>query len=256
MRKINRAGLRLIEDHEGMMLTAYDDAQPRKIIDKDTPRSEIKGTLTIGVGHTGPDVYPGQVITSSKARELLATDVREAEHDVTQALGEATINFLTNNQFAACVSLAFNIGGPRFATSTVVKRIKASNYVGAAEAFKLWNKARKYPGGPLVVSDGLVRRRAAEAALFLKPDDGDQPELIVEDRPTSTPAEVTESDTTNTVIGKTVATVGGVITGTGAAWKQIESIGLGAIPTYILIGLFGAACIYLLRKPIKKALGL
>lgn len=253
-RQINRAGLQLIEDFEGMMLVAYDDANPRKKLTKDTPLSEIKGTLTIGIGHTGPDVYPGQVITEYEARRLLQQDVHEAEHDVITALAGAA--YLTDNQFAACVSLAFNIGGPRFATSTVAKRVLMEDYAGAAEAFKLWNKVREYPGGPLVVSAGLVRRRSAEAALFLTPDGSDQPELIADARPTTTPAEVVEGDTTNTVIAKTVATVGGAITAAGAAWKQVESIGLGAVPTYLLLGLFGVACVYLLRKPLRKLVGL
>lgn len=70
----------------------------------------------------------------------------------------------TENQFAAMVCLAWNIGIRGFETSTVLKCHNRGDADAAARAFGLWNKA----GGKVV--RGLVRRRAAEAELYLRPE--------------------------------------------------------------------------------------
>ncbi|KQD16250.1 lysozyme [Acinetobacter baumannii] len=69
---------------------------------------------------------------------------------------------LTQNQFDALVSLAYNIGSGAFKGSTLLKLLNKGDYKGAADQFLVWNKA----GGK--VMKGLVRRREAERALFLK----------------------------------------------------------------------------------------
>lgn len=104
----------------------------------------------------------GQVITEAEATSLLIKDAARFERAV-NALGLK----LTQNQFDALVSLAFNIGTGNFNKSTLVKRLKAGDMAGAAAQFAVWNKARV--NGVLKVLPGLVRRRAAEAALFVKP---------------------------------------------------------------------------------------
>ena len=58
-------------------------------------------------------------------------------------------------------ALAYNIGLGNFAGSTVLKRHKLGNYLGASRAFSMWNR-----GGGRVLP-GLTRRREAEAKLYL-----------------------------------------------------------------------------------------
>ncbi len=69
---------------------------------------------------------------------------------------------LNQNQFDALVSLTYNIGSGAFNNSTLLKKLNKGDYQGAADQFLVWNKA----GGK--VMKGLVRRREAEQALFLK----------------------------------------------------------------------------------------
>lgn len=140
-RSINKAGLDIIREFEGLRLKAY--VCPA-------------GVLTIGYGSTGSHVKPGMVITEAQADELLRSDLRRFEDAVATAAPKAT-----DNQFSAMVSLAFNIGVAAFTRpSTVLRRHLAGDHAGAADAFAMWNKA----GGKVL--PGLVRRRAAEAALY------------------------------------------------------------------------------------------
>ena len=68
---------------------------------------------------------------------------------------------MTQNQFDAMVSLAFNIGGSAFAGSTLVKRLNTGDAKGAADEFPKW----KNSGGK--VMPRLVKRRTAEREVFL-----------------------------------------------------------------------------------------
>ena len=156
-RKINQAGVALIESFEGLRLVAYDDLDPDRQL---KPGDALKGTLTIGHGHTGPDVFIGQTITKTRAQELLLLDLQEAEAGVERAV-KAPLN---GNEFAALVSLAFNIGLGNFGKSTLLRKLNAGDRLGASAEFARWNKA----GGKVL--PGLVRRRAAEAQLFLEPE--------------------------------------------------------------------------------------
>lgn len=74
---------------------------------------------------------------------------------------------VTPNQFGACVSLAFNIGVDAFATSTLLRKLNAGDYAGAADQFLVWDKATDPRTGKKVSLAGLTRRRQAERALFL-----------------------------------------------------------------------------------------
>lgn len=139
-RQINAAGLALIKESEGLRLTAYKDAV---------------GVLTIGYGSTGAHVKPGMVITEALAEELLREDLSRFEDFVSANCSPAT-----DNQFAAMVSLAFNVGNENLRTSTLRRKHLEGDYVGAAAEFPRWNKA----GGKVL--QGLVKRRAKEAQLY------------------------------------------------------------------------------------------
>lgn len=156
-RRINQAGLSLIHGFEKLRLVGYDDGY---------------GVPTIGWGHTGADVKVGQQITEEKANALFAEDIRRFE----QCVAEEVDVPLNDNQFAALVSLCYNIGEGNFRSSQLLKKLNQKNYAGAADHFADWNKA----GEPLRVSEGLVRRREEERKLFLKPV---QPKLATKSVP-------------------------------------------------------------------------
>ena len=139
-RRINQAGLELIKVSEGRKLKAYR-----------CPR----GKPTIGYGSTD-GVVMGMVITEQQAEALLEKDLERFEKGV-NALVKVDI---TGNQFAALVSLAFNVGMGDFEDSTLLRKLNAGDYVGAAEQFPLWIWA-----GDRILP-GLVERRRKEKLLF------------------------------------------------------------------------------------------
>lgn len=141
MMRTNQKGIELIKHFEQCRLRAYRDAV---------------GVWTIGWGHT-KSVKPGLVITQEQADTLLELDLQVFEQAVARAIGDAPT---TEDQFAAMVSLAYNIGAGAFARSTVLRQHRAGHPLRAAAAFMLWVKA----GGKTL--RGLVRRRNAERRLY------------------------------------------------------------------------------------------
>jgi lysozyme len=141
--KINAKGLELIKSFEGLRLEAY--KCPANV-------------WTVGYGSTGPHVKPGLVITPGEAERLLMNDLSRFEAGVAAMVTGAPTS---EDEFAALVALSFNIGLNALARSTVLRRHKQGNKVGAANAFLMWNKA----GGRVL--PGLVRRREAERELYL-----------------------------------------------------------------------------------------
>ncbi|MEM9421093.1 MAG: lysozyme [Pseudomonadota bacterium] len=147
MFSISGEGIALIKRFEGLRLEAYYDDV---------------GVLTIGWGHTGSDVFEGQVITEPQAEDLLAKDLQRFESGVN---GSVKVR-ITQSMFDALVSFSYNVGVGALKKSTALKRLNKGDYEGAAEALTWWNKGRV--GGQLVVLRGLQIRRSAEAALFLR----------------------------------------------------------------------------------------
>jgi lysozyme len=140
--KISAAGLKLIKEFEGLRLTAY--VCPA-------------GVLTIGYGSTGSHVMPGKSITRAQADALLLKDLARFEAGVSELITKP----LTQAQFDALVSFAFNLGCGALEESTLRRRLNGgedANTVIAQELPK-WVKA----GGATL--PGLVRRRAAEVEL-------------------------------------------------------------------------------------------
>jgi lysozyme len=126
------------------------------------------GIPTIGIGHVirkGEPYKVGQAITREESRKLFKKDTVWAVAAVNR-LVTCPIN---QNQFDALVSLVFNIGEDAFSRSTVLRETNRGNFEKAAKAFALWNKSRGR------VLKGLVRRRKAEAKLFLTPVDNSVP---------------------------------------------------------------------------------
>lgn len=149
--KVSAAGRKAIAAHEGVRLTAYPDPATRG------------EPFTIGVGHTSaagpPKVYKGMTITADECDEILSRDLATFERAVEKLV---TVP-LNQNQFDALVSFTFNVGAGNLQKSTLLRKLNAGDYRGAADQFSVWNKAAGK------VMKGLTTRRADEQALFLKP---------------------------------------------------------------------------------------
>ena len=137
---ITKSTLSYITEEEGKRNKAYKDS---------------KGLWTIGVGHL---IKPDEqhlitaTLTDQEVEDLLKSDLKWCSEAV-----ESSVKVpLTQKQFDALYSLCFNIGEGAFRKSTVVKRLNAGDYKGAADAIEMWNK-------PAV----LINRRKREKALFL-----------------------------------------------------------------------------------------
>ena len=126
------------------------------------------GRWTIGYGHT-QTAREGVRITEADAEALLLYDLIQASHTV----NEHVYAPLTQNQFDALVSFVFNIGVRAFRGSPTLRRLNEGRPLDAALTMELWRKADLE--GERIIIDALVRRRAAEKALFLKPMEGWMP---------------------------------------------------------------------------------
>lgn len=138
-----QAAIDLVKQFEGLYLKAY--LCPA-------------GVPTIGWGHTR-GVKMGQSITLAQAEAFLAGDLAGAAADIDRLAPVA----LTANQRGALASFQFNTGA--FGGSTMRTKLLAGDYAGAAAEFDKWVKATV--NGQKVTLNGLVKRRAAEKALFL-----------------------------------------------------------------------------------------
>lgn len=147
--RISEKGIALIKEFEGCRLTAYPDP------------GTGGAPWTIGYGWTHPvdgkPVKPGMTIDQATADRLLKTGLVSYEQDVSRLVRVK----LTQGQFDALVSFVYNLGAMRFSTSTLLRKLNAGDYTGAADEFLRWVS----PGTK--VEAGLRRRRQAERALFL-----------------------------------------------------------------------------------------
>lgn len=142
--KCNEKGLALIRDSEGLRLTSYKCPA---------------GVWTIGHGHTGPDVGPGNKISEETAERLLLKDVAIAEQGVRNLVRVP----LNENQFSALVSFIFNLGETKIRNTTTILVLNKGDYQDFAKRLLLWTKSRG------IELSGLVSRRQKEKALFLEP---------------------------------------------------------------------------------------
>ena len=146
-RQISPHGLDKLKQWEGLKTKAYKDAG---------------GVWTIGYGHTAaagtPAPRQGMVITASEAESILLKDLTQYEAAV-----ENNVNVkLNDNQFAALVSFAFNVGINAFKNSTLLKKLNSGNFDAVPVELRKWVKA----GGKKV--QGLVNRRQAEGYLWME----------------------------------------------------------------------------------------
>lgn len=132
-----------IEAWEGCRLTAYKCPA---------------GIWTIGVGHT-KDVTEHDEITYEQSREMLREDIEE----VKRGLAPFVNVHVTEGQFVALVSLAFNVGVSYVVHQCprLMRALNAGDCEACANEFLDIVKANG------VTLPGLVKRRREEAKLFL-----------------------------------------------------------------------------------------
>lgn len=166
-RDVNQAAIDLVKSFEGIP-----DGNPATVnID---PYLDPIGIWTIGWGHAitwkgrflrgeadraqVKSLYPDG-LTRDQVLALLHGDLVDTGRDVL-ALVTAPLN---DNEFGALVAFTFNVGSGNLGKSTLLRMLNTEDRQGAADQFLVWNKA----GGKVL--PGLVKRRAAERALFLTP---------------------------------------------------------------------------------------
>lgn len=166
--RLSESGLALLRDLEGFRDRAYPD-----------PGSRDGKPVTIGYGSTryadGRPIQLGDTITREQADELLRREVAETE---TAVAGLVKVP-LTQTQFDALVSFAFNVGIGALTRSTLLRLLNAGDYGGAADQLLRWNK------NDGSVMEGLARRRQRERAMFLM---GPAAGLSTDNRPNDAPS--------------------------------------------------------------------
>lgn len=142
--RLSKKGQKFVQSFEGLFLSAYRDPI---------------GVVTIGWGHTNhhlPHFQMGDTWTKEKCEEVFRADMKLFEDEVKKQVKVP----LTQGQFDALVSFTYNCGGGNLAKSSLLRKLNAGDYEGAAQQFQYWNKA----GGRVL--PGLTRRRLAEALMF------------------------------------------------------------------------------------------
>lgn len=135
------------------------------------PYQDQAGLWTIGFGHL---IKPGDGFWSPSnpnGKKSISVDEARALYESDSAAARAAVQSnvrvgLTDAQFAALTSLAFNIGSGAFARSTLVRKLNEGDYAAAADQFRVWNKYTD-DSGELVTSAGLTVRREKEREIFL-----------------------------------------------------------------------------------------
>jgi lysozyme len=139
--KTSQRGIDLIKQFEGCEVQAYQCSA---------------SVWTLGYGHTR-DVSEGDTCTKDEAEQILISDLQEFEGYVNDLVKIP----LDQNQFDALVAWTFNLGPTNLKSSTLLVRLNDNNLGDVPHQLRRWNKA----GGKVL--DGLVRRREAEALLWL-----------------------------------------------------------------------------------------
>ena len=146
---VRKTTINLVKQYEGFRSNAYIDTH---------------GLPVIGYGQSkinGKRVKMGQYISRAKADAELVKELYQIQRLV---LSKVKVK-LTANQLSALTSITYNTGAGILTRSTLIRKLNAGDYAGAAREFPRWNKAHQ--GGRLVPLPGLTRRRLAEQKLFL-----------------------------------------------------------------------------------------
>jgi len=164
--KLSPAASAIIRSFEGIL-----DGDPSTV--NFDPYMDPSKIWTIGWGHA--IWYRGRFLTGEADRALARSlypngltlaecvTLLEADMGKVEAFLNRAFTRLTQPQFDALCSFAFNCGIDALDASTLARKLRQGDIAGAAAEFPRWNKSKG------VVLAGLTRRRAAERALFLTP---------------------------------------------------------------------------------------
>jgi lysozyme len=218
--KISDTGITLIKNFEGFKGKAY--LCPA-------------GKITIGYGHTGPELTLKDEITRERAEQILKKDLQWAEGVVSRHVKVP----LGQHQFDVLVSLVFNIGEGNFASSSLLKMLNKGKYDEVPAQLARWNKITQ--GKKKVVSAGLVRRRQAEADLWIRTSDAPFPmpqevATPVMDKPLAKSRTMANASAAG-VVGTAVATAGVVAPVIEPAGRVMELAQDNTEGFFIVIGL-------------------
>ncbi|MFO0089537.1 MAG: lysozyme [bacterium] len=147
---LNDKGYQLIAKHEGLRLSPY-------LCPANVP--------TIGYGNT---FYPsGKKVTMQDKPITQATAMwmlKETANKFATDVDRLVTSNITQNQFNALVSFAFNLGSAALGRSTLLRKVNLNpKDPSITQEFMKWNKA----GGRVL--SGLTKRRAEEASLYFTP---------------------------------------------------------------------------------------
>ena len=148
--KISQTGINLIKQYEGY---------------KNVPYRCPAGLFTVGYGHVLGDGHTlsdadNRTFTDEELDDFLRADIGRFEHGVSTY---CTV-LLTQGQFDSLVLFSYNLGIGTLSRSTLLKKLNAGDYKGAAKEILRFDKA----GGQVL--KGLTRRRQAEYRLFTQLD--------------------------------------------------------------------------------------
>jgi lysozyme len=222
--KMTSKGLALIKRYEGFRSRAYRDAV---------------GVWTIGYGHTSragpPNVSAGMVISRKQAEKILTRDIDRFARTIRPMIKVD----LTNEQFSALVSFAYNVGPAGFARSSVLKAVNAGQFDNVPHRLSLWVKA----GGRTL--KGLVRRRAAEGELFIKSKPSGEKR---KHRPVK-PVHGKPPEKSTTILAAIVSALAGLVsTFVEVLNSQKTGIFILAVTTIIIL-----ATIWVIRERVRKS---
>jgi len=237
--RTSEAGLALIQEFEGLRLTAY---------------TCPAGILTIGYGHTSaaglPTVTPKMKITKRVALDILRSDLGRFERGVNELLKVE----VSGNQFDVLVSFSYNCGLGALKKSTLLKRVNAKRFDDVPAELMKWTR-----GGGKVLP-GLVRRRRAECEMWRSlPDSEKDDSRVAPDTPVPK-KKITQSKEAN------AAVVAGGAGAFAAAREAIpvlqqansvisgfsEALGKPAVIAFLIIAVAAAGIWYWRKKRLNE----
>ena len=143
---ISDMGLKLIKAYEGY---------------RPVDRTLVSGQRVVGYGHR-LRTEEAVMLTKAQAEDLLKDDLAP----FIDMINENVHAPLSQSQFDALVSFSYNIGPKAFLKSDTLRALNNGRPLDAANGFDIWRKSEI--DGKIYVVDALMRRRAAEKALFLR----------------------------------------------------------------------------------------
>ncbi len=245
--KISKRGLDFIKGFESFVAYPYDDLlAPVKGKYREWTGSPLKGTATIGYGHTNAAkhslrVVPGISITEEEASEILDVDLDECEGDVNRLVKVP----LSQGQFDALVSFTFNCGTGNL--KKLIAPLNRGDYDGTRAKFALYTRSKGK------VLNGLVRRRTGEVALWdadydyaaknLPAAPSNVPEQVDAPKAPVPMKTILSSATGTAVVLAGVQQVSDTVSAVSEPMKQAVGIvsGIGSIGPAVLVAVVAAA---------------